>query len=71
VLADLSPTAVGPPTAGLPVPGPVIAASTTAFTPPLVAFVVVVCLLILVVALAISRAKRDVSIDLTVLEVRK
>jgi len=49
----------------------VIAASTTAFTPPLVAFVVVVCLLILVVALAISRAKRDVSIDLTVLEVRK
>lgn len=41
------------------------------FVPPLVAFLVVACLLIVLVALAISRAKRDVSIDLTMLEVRK
>lgn len=41
------------------------------FTPPLIAVVVIACLVILLVALAISRAKRDVSIDLTMLEVRR
>lgn len=41
------------------------------FTPSFVAFVVAFCLFCLLVALAISRAKRDVSIDFTMLEIRK
>ena len=40
------------------------------FAPPLVTFVVVSCLVILLLALAIARAKRDVSIDFTMFEIR-
>ena len=48
-----------------------VAAAPGSFAPPLVVFVVAFCLFCLLVALAISRAKRDVSIDFTMLEIRK
>lgn len=48
-----------------------VAATSTTFAPPLVVFVVAFCLFCLLVALAIASAKRDVSIDFTVLEIRK
>ena len=48
-----------------------VAASSGGFTPPLVVLVVVFCLLFLLLALAVAYAKRDVSIDFTVLEIRR
>ena len=47
------------------------AASLEGFAPPLVVVVVVFCLLFLLLALAVAYAKRDVSIDCTVLEIRR
>ena len=48
-----------------------VAASSGGFAPPLVVVVVVFCLLFLLLALAVAYAKRDVSIDFTVLEIRR
>ena len=48
-----------------------LATSSEGFAPPLVVAVVVFSLLFLLLALAVAHAKRDVSIDFTVLEFRR
>jgi fatty acid desaturase len=50
---------------------PTAAISSGGFAPPLVVVVVVFCLLFVLLTLAVAYAKRDVSIDFTVLEIRK
>jgi hypothetical protein len=48
-----------------------VAAGTGGFAPPLVVLVVVFRLLFVLLALTVAYAKRDVSIDLTMLEIRR
>ena len=54
-----------------PLPFTAVAASSGGFASPLVVLVVVFCLLFLLLALAVAHAKRDVSIDFTVVEIRR
>jgi hypothetical protein len=53
------------------VEGLTASAGAGGFAPPLVVLVVTFCLLFVLLALLIAYAKRDVSIDLTMLEIRR